>query len=56
MVRDGEVVARDGTVVTLRADSICVHGDTPDAVAVAEAVRAALVEAGITIAPVRSPA
>ena len=56
MVRDGEVVARDGTVVTLRADSICVHGDTPDAVAVAEAVRAALVEAGITVAPVRSPA
>lgn len=56
MVQDGEVVARDGTVLTLRPDSICVHGDTPDAVAVAQAVRAALIEAGITIAHVRSPA
>jgi 5-oxoprolinase (ATP-hydrolysing) subunit A len=33
MVVDGEVVAVDGTVVPLSIDSLCVHGDTPGAVA-----------------------
>lgn len=49
-------IARDGTVSTggvvlrLEADTICVHGDTPNAPAIALAVRAALEEAGITVA------
>jgi UPF0271 protein len=47
----GEIVAADGTVVPVRAASICVHGDTPGAVGVARAVRAALTEAGATPAP-----
>jgi UPF0271 protein len=47
----GEIVAADGTVVPVRAASICVHGDTPGAVGVARAVRAALTEAGATLAP-----
>jgi UPF0271 protein len=36
-----------GAPLRLRAESICVHGDTPDAVTIARAVRAALQEAGI---------
>jgi UPF0271 protein len=46
-----EVVAADGTVVGIAAESICVHGDTPDAVEIAAAVRAALRDAGVTVAP-----
>jgi 5-oxoprolinase (ATP-hydrolysing) subunit A len=34
-----------------RAASVCVHGDTPGAVALARAVRAALEERGVTLAP-----
>ncbi|MDO5676093.1 MAG: 5-oxoprolinase subunit PxpA [Propionibacteriaceae bacterium] len=48
---DGEIEAVDGTVITLRADSICTHGDTPGAVELARSVRAALSEAGVEIAP-----
>lgn len=51
MVRESTVVARDGSVVTLEAQSICVHGDSPGAVEIARRVRAALVEAGVTITP-----
>ena len=35
-------------------DSLCVHGDTPGTVALASAVREALVDAGVTIAPFAS--
>ena len=44
-----EVVAIDGTTVAVRARSICIHGDTPGAVQLAQAVRAALEVAGIAI-------
>jgi UPF0271 protein len=46
---DGEVVASDGTVVSVRARSICVHSDTPGAVDLARAVRAALDAAGVGV-------
>ena len=48
MAVDGEVVAIDGTVVRVQVESICVHGDTPGAVELAAAVRAALEAAGRT--------
>ena len=35
------------------AETLCVHGDTPGAVAVARAVRQALVAAGVPLAPLR---
>ena len=47
----GEVVAVDGTVVPVAARSVCIHGDTPDAVALARAVRSALEVAGVDITP-----
>jgi len=49
IARDGRVDSADGTVVELRADTICVHGDTPNASELAAAVRAALEEAGIRV-------
>ncbi|MFF1829118.1 LamB/YcsF family protein [Paenarthrobacter sp. NPDC058040] len=45
----GEVVAQDGTVVPVKADSLCIHGDTPGAVEMAAAVRKGLEEAGVEI-------
>ena len=41
----------DGTVLKVRADTVCVHGDTPDAVAMARAVRATLAGAGYAVLP-----
>ncbi|HEY2950601.1 MAG TPA: 5-oxoprolinase subunit PxpA [Micromonosporaceae bacterium] len=46
MATAGEVVAVDGAVVPCPVESICVHGDTPGAVALSLAVRAALESAG----------
>jgi 5-oxoprolinase (ATP-hydrolysing) subunit A len=50
MVRDGEVLARDGSIVPLKADTLCVHGDTRGAAELAAAVRAGLEQAGVTVA------
>ncbi len=51
MAVDGTVVAVDGAEVALKARSVCVHGDTPGAAALVRAVRAALIEAGVTLEP-----
>jgi UPF0271 protein len=51
LARDGFVLAVDGTRIALRVESICVHGDTPGALAIARAVRAALEAAAIEVAP-----
>ena len=45
----GEVAAIEGTVLAADAASLCLHGDTPDAVAMAAAVHEALVAAGVTL-------
>jgi UPF0271 protein len=50
MIRDKKVVARDGSALALQVDTICVHGDTPDAAGLAAAVRLGLEHAGITVA------
>jgi UPF0271 protein len=52
MVCDGGVRALDGTWVALRADTVCVHGDSAGAVAIARAVREVLRGAGVAVAPV----
>jgi 5-oxoprolinase (ATP-hydrolysing) subunit A len=46
---DNEVIAVDGSTVSVRARSICVHSDTPGAVDLAQAVRSALDAAGVGI-------
>lgn len=49
MATDGEVLAIDGSRIRVDAESICVHGDTPGAVAMAAAVRGALETAGVPV-------
>ena len=51
MVTDGVVDAIDGTAVHFRPASLCVHGDSPGAVGMAHAVRAALEQAGVDVGP-----
>lgn len=51
IVRDGGVPAADGAWVELRASTLCIHGDTPGAAALAAVVRAALEGAGIAVRP-----
>ena len=41
-IREGKVATVGGKDVPVRADAICVHSDTPNAVAVAQAVRTAI--------------
>lgn len=48
---DGRVRAHDGSTLEIRADTICIHGDTPGAAAIARAVREALEAAGIEVRP-----
>jgi UPF0271 protein len=51
----GAVVADDGSVLTRWVDALCVHGDSPGAVAIATAVRRTLSDAGIdVVAPARA--
>jgi UPF0271 protein len=52
IVRDGCVQTHDGATIPVRADTICIHGDTPGAPAIARAVRFALEGAGVTIGAV----
>lgn len=49
LARQGRLAAIDGTDLTLDVDTICIHGDTPNAVEIARAVRSALTAAGISI-------
>jgi 5-oxoprolinase (ATP-hydrolysing) subunit A len=53
LLKEHTIEARDGSSLTLRVDTICVHGDTPGADVIAAALRAGLEAAGITV---RSPA
>jgi UPF0271 protein len=49
LARDGLVRAVSGEDVEVRVDSVCVHGDTPGAVALARSVRDGLAAAGIEV-------
>lgn len=51
LAQRGEIEAVDGGTISTRARSLCIHGDTPDAVAIARAVRASLLLAGVEIKP-----
>lgn len=46
---EGAVTAVDGARVAVAAASLCVHGDSPGAVAMARAVRTALDDAGVSV-------
>ncbi len=49
LAADGVITAVDGQDVPVSAETICVHGDSPGAVAMAQQVRQALEDAGVTV-------
>jgi len=53
MVREGKVRSVDGKDVPVQADTLCIHGDQPNALVFARAIREALERAGIAV---RTPA
>jgi UPF0271 protein len=56
MAREHVVVSLDGSRVELEVDTICLHGDTPGAAALASRIREALTEAGVSVLAVGEPA
>ena len=51
IAREGRVIAADGSSVRVDAETLCLHGDTPGAVAMARAVRERLESSGVRIVP-----
>lgn len=52
---EGVLVAHDGSLLRIQADSICVHGDTPGALAIAAAIRECLAREGVSLVSFTSP-
>lgn len=55
LLREGQILSVDKVLLPMTADSICVHGDGAEAVAILSQVRAAILALGIDIAPLRKP-
>lgn len=51
MVGEGAVVTRGGRRLPVAIDTVCVHGDNPEALTMARAVRAGLEQAGFSLRP-----
>lgn len=49
MVLEGRVESRTGVDLPIQADTVCLHGDQPDALAFAQRLRKALAEAGVEV-------
>lgn len=49
MATSGEIEAIDGSVLTLEAESVCVHGDSPGAVTMAEQIKNTLESNGVQV-------
>lgn len=49
LAEENEVTARDGATIAVRADTLCIHGDTPAAAEKARAVRDVLESHGVEI-------
>ncbi|MBZ4021577.1 hypothetical protein CKO11_03780 [Rhodobacter sp. TJ_12] len=50
MLRAGAILSENGHRIPARIDTICLHGDTPEALALAQALRNRLAAAGVTLA------
>ena len=53
MVKNHKVTAISGKEIPITADSICVHGDGPKALAFVQKIRQALQAEGIAIKPLK---
>jgi UPF0271 protein len=54
LAREGVVVAYDGQEVSVEADTLCVHGDTPTALSIVQAIRRELSTADVKVVPLGS--
>ena len=50
MVKAGAIITESGKHISSRIDTICLHGDTAEAVQIATAVRKGLQDGGVTLA------
>ncbi len=55
MVGDGTVISVTGREISARVDTVCLHGDNPEAIAFARALSSALRSSGVEICPVTAP-
>jgi UPF0271 protein len=55
LIETGEIETIEGETIRLQPDTICLHSDTPTAVPIAQALRAALDRAGIAVRPLSAP-
>ena len=51
IAKEGKAILKEGGTFDIQADSICIHGDTPNAVKMAEILRKQLTYEGIKIQP-----
>jgi UPF0271 protein len=54
MVRDGEVTAVDGSRLSFKVDTLCVHGDTPGAGELTRQLRQGLERSGVTVSAIET--
>jgi 5-oxoprolinase (ATP-hydrolysing) subunit A len=55
MAQEGKVRSVTGKDVPVQADTLCIHGDQPNALVFASSIRAALEKAGIAVKTVGAP-
>ena len=53
MAMEGKVIAIDGTEIELKADTLCVHGDNPNAVQMVKKIREDLTANGVEVTPMK---
>ncbi|MBP1723563.1 MAG: Lactam utilization protein LamB [Deltaproteobacteria bacterium] len=51
ILKEGHVIAHDGTKVQVKPETLCVHGDTPTAISILRKIREELTKASITVKP-----
>lgn len=51
MIERGMVQAQDGCLVSVHADTLCLHGDGPHAVSFAKIIRKTLIDMGVQVRP-----
>ena len=49
MIEAGAIITLAGKHIPTRIDTICLHGDTPEAVGIAKAIRTSLEASGVSI-------
>ncbi|MBA4601851.1 LamB/YcsF family protein [Thermoactinomyces mirandus] len=54
IVKEGKVLTRQKTEITIQADTVCIHGDSPHALVFARQIQELLATSGVKIRPVKN--